>query len=565
MKRIALCLLALIAACSDDDKKSGGDDVRTGRFVDSPVAQLHYQTATQSGETDTEGGFRYRADETVTFSIGGVTLGSALAAETMSPFSLFGVAPPSTLAEVEPYLVYGSNVTDFDRAVNVAFFLQALDADGNPGNGIDLSGRAEALANASISFDVTAGAFVNYGMKSFALLYGVANTNFTLATAIAHLYTTLGVSVTSNVVATDSRDADNDGTVDTSYRYEYDASGRRTKVTRYSGADITRVETTTYDAAGRVLTYTYSRNPNGAGEFQRIDTDTNVYAADGALAQVTSTSVDDGVLEETTVTTYEYDAAGRMTASVEDTTEEGERQIERVAFTYDLANLTVSERHENDEDGNGTTDSVEVYATTFDTRGNRVRTTWDDNADGSFESWTDVAMTYDDRGRRTREVTTERNPAGEALFDYTYAYVYDANGRVTSYAYFDGTDEATSTSRQGTTTEYDATGRRTKTTMYWSGSGSPGTSEVSTYTYTATGRLSVRASTGYRDGNPTPVSRYSETSTYDANDQLTGVRTESDSDGTGTDVDVSITTLTYIQVANGLFQLFEDLGQGMIL
>ena len=48
----------------------------TGVFRDSPVHGLEYQTQTVGGLTGEKGEFRYRSGETVTFSIGGLVLGS---------------------------------------------------------------------------------------------------------------------------------------------------------------------------------------------------------------------------------------------------------------------------------------------------------------------------------------------------------------------------------------------------------------------------------------------------------------------------------------------------------
>jgi para-nitrobenzyl esterase len=46
-------------------------------FYDSPVAGLEYKTQTASGITNEKGKFKYYPGETVTFSIGGLVLGSA--------------------------------------------------------------------------------------------------------------------------------------------------------------------------------------------------------------------------------------------------------------------------------------------------------------------------------------------------------------------------------------------------------------------------------------------------------------------------------------------------------
>ena len=57
----------------------------TGVFYDSPVEGLSYETQTLSGMTNDKGEFEYREGETVTFSVGGLVLGSARGSERVTP------------------------------------------------------------------------------------------------------------------------------------------------------------------------------------------------------------------------------------------------------------------------------------------------------------------------------------------------------------------------------------------------------------------------------------------------------------------------------------------------
>ncbi|MFE8069591.1 hypothetical protein QQM79_00885 [Marinobacteraceae bacterium S3BR75-40.1] len=71
---LSLPLLAgMLSACfHNDDGGSGG--VMTGRLTAAGVEGLHYETQSLSGTTGEDGEFRYRADETVTFSLGNIVL-----------------------------------------------------------------------------------------------------------------------------------------------------------------------------------------------------------------------------------------------------------------------------------------------------------------------------------------------------------------------------------------------------------------------------------------------------------------------------------------------------------
>jgi hypothetical protein len=99
--------------------------VEMGVFIDSPVQGLTYQSGTNpTGITTAEGIFDYTVGETLTFSLGGVELGTL----------------PDGKALVTP--------NDFgDAAENIARLLQTLDADGEHINGIDLTAASTALAD----------------------------------------------------------------------------------------------------------------------------------------------------------------------------------------------------------------------------------------------------------------------------------------------------------------------------------------------------------------------------------------------------------------------------------
>jgi hypothetical protein len=94
---------------------------RRGHFIDAPVVGLSYRGPTQEGVTadssaEDGGGFLFFPDETIEFSVGTVTLGSALADKKVSPLDLF----------------HGADSTD-PRVINVARLLQSLDDDHSDG------------------------------------------------------------------------------------------------------------------------------------------------------------------------------------------------------------------------------------------------------------------------------------------------------------------------------------------------------------------------------------------------------------------------------------------------
>ncbi|RMF15354.1 MAG: hypothetical protein D6758_09880 [Gammaproteobacteria bacterium] len=67
---LALSLSMILIGCGSDGGGENDDGTRTGHLLFSGISGVHYETASQSGTTDSTGAFRYRPGETITFSIG---------------------------------------------------------------------------------------------------------------------------------------------------------------------------------------------------------------------------------------------------------------------------------------------------------------------------------------------------------------------------------------------------------------------------------------------------------------------------------------------------------------
>ncbi len=135
------CLLLGFMGCSQG---GGGPAVfkpegayKTGFFVDSPVEGLQYHTITWDSTTDSQGTFYYQEGEQITFSIGGVVLGSTPAKGIITPVDLDKLVEPNFSTKV----------------INITRFLLSLDQDGNPGNGITIpQGIRDALKGIRVDF-----------------------------------------------------------------------------------------------------------------------------------------------------------------------------------------------------------------------------------------------------------------------------------------------------------------------------------------------------------------------------------------------------------------------------
>lgn len=92
----------------------------TGRFVDSAVGGIEYETsAGYTSTTNDDGEFRFNNGETVSFRLGQLNFGSVQAGSLITPVELAG--------------------GDSNKAANIARVLQTLDDDGNPDNGITIT------------------------------------------------------------------------------------------------------------------------------------------------------------------------------------------------------------------------------------------------------------------------------------------------------------------------------------------------------------------------------------------------------------------------------------------
>ncbi|MGD8804102.1 MAG: invasin domain 3-containing protein, partial [Gammaproteobacteria bacterium] len=107
--------------------------VLTGVLVNSPIEGVTFQTATQSGITNAGGEFQYIDGESVTFSVGGIVLGTVQGAAIITPVELTGGADPIDQA-----------------AINQLVFLQTIDADSDHTNGITISATTQAAAESQI-------------------------------------------------------------------------------------------------------------------------------------------------------------------------------------------------------------------------------------------------------------------------------------------------------------------------------------------------------------------------------------------------------------------------------
>lgn len=116
--------------------------VLQGQFKDTSISGLHFVSGGQSGNTNSSGTFNYEEGKDITFSIGGVTLGTTPGKALITPINL---------------IANGS--TDSIAVQNMVRFLLMLDADGYAGNGLQISSNVQTAAASWAQIDFAAADF----------------------------------------------------------------------------------------------------------------------------------------------------------------------------------------------------------------------------------------------------------------------------------------------------------------------------------------------------------------------------------------------------------------------
>ena len=131
----ASLFLFVLTSCGGGGGSSNPPSV--GVFVDSPVINIGYRTATQNGVTNSRGEFKYYPGETVTFFIGALEFPPVLADKIVTPLDIANTDNPFN-----------------PMVINIIRLLQTLDKDGDPSNGIVITDAARTNAVA-IDFDLS--------------------------------------------------------------------------------------------------------------------------------------------------------------------------------------------------------------------------------------------------------------------------------------------------------------------------------------------------------------------------------------------------------------------------
>ena len=173
---LASAIALSITACGGSDSNSSGsstNSAQTGVFLDSAVGGVSYKTETEEGKTNEKGEYKFKQGETVTFSIGSLTL---------PPVKALGVLTPRDIGSA-------------DVATLIAQVLQSLDADNDPTNGITINDAVHTAASGLAALDFTSATFEADNQAHLSSLMAASGSGrTTLVSAVdanAHLDSTI--------------------------------------------------------------------------------------------------------------------------------------------------------------------------------------------------------------------------------------------------------------------------------------------------------------------------------------------------------------------------------------
>jgi hypothetical protein len=404
LRMTAVLALLLVAGCGSGG--SGGSQaaagLASGQIIDSLIQGLDYRSNSQSGLTDAQGTFSHGAGETVTFSIGSLSIGSTLG------------KPIATVVD----LVEGATGVNNQRVANITRFLQSLDSDCNVRNGIQITSQIRAeVSPRVIDFDPSSIAFGSDPV--IADLFNRLNADGAFTggcvgalrpEAVAKEHLTKSINDTWRL-ASGSVDNDGDGVADGVVRVVRDAQGRVTEFENGSDDYFYYKEYNDSDNsvtmrygwnAGHVVSYIVRFRYDAAGNRVEEEFDDNA----------------DGVFD--TLDSYEFDAFGRETVQSWQRYDNGQKY--RYMTTYDAdGNKTLYEVDSGDA-------HLFEYRNQLTYVGGKLT-----RADNTY-TWGSSTNLYTYDGNNLIGETVDWEDDG--IFDGRADYTYDANGnRLTTKQY----------------------------------------------------------------------------------------------------------------------------------
>jgi hypothetical protein len=564
MKPISLVVvisLLLLTACGGDGTQRPAE--QTGTLHGGEIQGVEWRTPSRSGTTDASGRFNYLPGEAVTFSIGTVELGTAPGASDISLFTLAGVTPPTTERALRRQLDLAmSRSTPFTRAMNLDLLLIALDADGNPVNGLDVRNRASTLTGKSLDFDQTIGTFQ-------ASLYATVPSlvqRIAPYVPVVHLYASLGLHVPVHA-RTRVESQGSFALFPTIQTFGYRADGSLESDAADWNADgsfesRTRYE---YDPLGRLTHEEYAQDGDFDGVVDRSFSLSQQFDARGKLVQMTQSSVAPGIRQTWRLVEYSIDDLGRPTREVSelDRNDDGvvdERQV--ASYQYDSHSVaTVTTTH--DAGADGSVDTIARTTERYDAHRRLVSRVYENDAlaDGIVDSRSTELGTYDDVAR-TMRLVSETDSDADGIVDsrvlYDWRFDRDGNPVASTFA-SEPLADGQASQVQIVARDFDRDGRVTRSSSRseYHGMGLVDTQSIATFVYDDVGNIAERTSAQDSGADGTFDFHSREGYEYGAGGELLASAAHFDWNGDGVSDTHSATTVTNAVLDDGVLQLAQ--------
>ncbi|ARN72649.1 hypothetical protein [Oceanicoccus sagamiensis] len=216
-----------------------------------------------------------------------------------------------------------------DQLTNILMFLQSLDRDHNPDNGIDLGDLDAALADMNLDFDQESQLFIESEYKQLVNENG--GVYITADQAQRHFAGSLGVGFSLELPAVDSIDNGIDGSVDHVATYVYNEDGRLIEISEAPGVGLDPIEKNflDYDSEGRLIELVYDDLENDDLHLTR----TYAYENNGRLSTIEERDAENTLLAERSWT---YDSVGNVLTEQTLVTEAGYMVYDILQTSYDV-------------------------------------------------------------------------------------------------------------------------------------------------------------------------------------------------------------------------------------
>jgi hypothetical protein len=323
--------------------------------------------------------------------------------------------------------------TLLSRAMNVAWLLLALDADGDPDNGLDVRGHQE-LRRDSVDFDVPLVEF----SRQLARLAPDLNNNIPYSRPLVFLYRTAGIRVRAMIPVRRAWDANSDGSDEFFLTGEYDSNGAisRTDVDLDADGTIDVVTHYTWGKLGRRASYVMAPTP-GSSASPLSSTLIYDYDPHGNLTRLIIRDVDASlpIFPPEQRISRTFDRHGRTLTEVSDGCDIDCTTVhsrERLTYTRDGDGNATLEVRERDVDFDGVIDSRNRTVSTFNATGQVLTSVVSsERSSGDVEGRWYQAYQYDANGRIAR-FTSSSDDDADGTIDYqsSYIYAYDAAGNL---------------------------------------------------------------------------------------------------------------------------------------